>query len=223
MHPAQLPTGHVSQAMHQASANYGNAGHNMQGTISQGYPLPSQPLNTHQQHNHQQLGLPAIPSQFDAHPPQHQLAGSAYQHDSSQRSWHSSAPQQPVLHQAPPHMSYSATSQSTYAHQQQQQYPPMAHAYPHTQHSQGMATTATRLPAQPPPQQRMTSLQLAAPVAGQPPNMQVAAGANSVSSGRGFTQSQLNVLRNQILAFRRIKVSIAASPTSWIYCLTDFT
>ena len=70
-----------------------------------------------------------------------------------------------------------------------------------------MAATAAQ-PMQPPPQQRMTSPQLTAPAAGQSSSMQAVAGTPTALNRRGFTQSQLNVLRNQILAFRRIKVSI---------------
>jgi len=40
---------------------------------------------------------------------------------------------------------------------------------------------------------------------------QAAAGTPGASDGRGFTQNQLDVLRNQIVAFRRIKVSTFSS------------
>lgn len=206
MHPPQLPPGDRSQATHQASTVYGNAGHSMQGGSSQGYPLPSQPLQLYQQPSHQQLGLPAThASQVGAQPPLQQSAAPAYQPDTIKPSWHGSAAQQPVPYQAPPQVQNSTAPQSAYAQPQQPPYPAMLHAHPHT-HSQGMASTTTRVPAQQSlPLERMPNPHLTAPMPGQPPA--VPAAASAAPSGRGFTQSQLNVLRNQILAFRRIKVS----------------
>ncbi|KAL3163170.1 hypothetical protein ABBQ32_009578 [Trebouxia sp. C0010 RCD-2024] len=204
MHPPQLPPGDRSQATHQASTVYGNAGHSMQGGSSQGYPLPSQPLQLYQQPSHQQLGLPAThASQVGAQPPLQQSAAPAYQPDTIKPSWHGSAAQQPVPYQAPPQVQNSTAPQSAYAQPQQPPYPAMLHAHPHT-HSQGMASTTTRVPAQQSlPLERMPNPHLTAPMPGQPPA--VPAAASAAPSGRGFTQSQLNVLRNQILAFRRIK------------------
>ena len=72
---------------------------------------------------------------------------------------------------------------------------------------------ATQVPPPPLPQ-------LATPGAVQPPNVQ-AAGTASASNGHGFTQSQLNVLRNQILAFKRFTVSVAALPTYTKLCIVQ--
>ena len=124
-------------------------------------------------------------------PARHHSAGPAYQHGSFPASGHSSAAQQPVHCLAPRQGSQ----------QQQQQYSAVACAHPHV-HVDGVAAMAKQVPALPLPQ-------LATPGAVHPPDVQ-AAGTASASSGHGFTQSQLNVLRNQVLAFRRFKVSIAA-------------
>lgn len=208
MHPAQQPTGGMSHAMHQPLTVYGNSAH-MPAAGSQGYPLPSQPLHGHQHPSPQQLGLPATNAQFGnqlAHHQSNAPPGPSYQPDGSQLNWHNPAPQHLMPHQPQPHTTYSSAPQAAYAQQQQQQYPALNHA---RAQNQGTASTSTRLPVQPYPQQRTgNSTNVSAPGVNQPPSAQV---VSPVSSGRGFTPSQLNVLRNQILAFRRIKVSITIS------------
>ena len=208
MHPAQSSTGGVPNALPQPSAGH------MPGIVSQGYPqsrnvsplstLTSQPLGA----QHQQPSLPVPSPQLGTYPAQHQ-SHSAVPLDSSHSTWHNSAPQHFMPHQAPTHVSYSSAPQSAYAQQQQQQYPALNSGQAH---SQGPTSIHSQLPAQAYPQQRAgSSTQMPAPGVARLPVVQAGAGQRLASSARGFTQSQLNVLRNQILAFRRIKVSLHAT------------
>jgi len=164
--------------------------------------MPSQPLQprpAYQQQIPQQAALPNA-----SHQPQYQPQG-------THSAWQPSAAQQPRQHApphpAPPQLAYSSAPQSTYAQQQQQQYPSLHHA-----HSQNPVAGRADMPAQSAVhthQQQGATMQTASAAATQ--HAQAAAGTPGTSAGRGFTHNQLNVLRNQILAFRRIKVRLAAT------------
>ncbi len=162
--------------------------------------MPSQPLQPRPAYRQQIPQQAALASA--SHPPQYQPQG-------THSAWQPSAAQHPRQHapphQAPPQLAYSSAPQSTYAQQQQQQYPSLHHA-----HSQNTVAGRADMPAQSAVhthQQQGAIMQTASSSATQ--HAQAAAGIPGTSEGRGFTHNQLNVLRNQILAFRRIKVRSA--------------
>ena len=188
--------------LHQAATSYSIGNHTSPPNLPQAYPMPSQPLQprpAYQQQIPQQAALANA-----SHPSQYQPQG-------THSAWQPPAPQQPrqhaLPHQAPPQLAYSSAPQSTYAQQQQQQYPGLHHA-----HSQNAVAVRADMPTQSAVhthQQQGATMQAASSSATQ--HAQAAAGTPGTSAGRGFTHNQLNVLRNQILAFRRIKVRLAAT------------
>ncbi|DBA85268.1 TPA: hypothetical protein ACH3X2_005964 [Trebouxia sp. C0005] len=180
--------------LHQAATSYSIGSHTSPPNISQAYPLPSQPLQLRPAYQQQIPQQPALANA--SHPPQYQPQG-------THSAWQPSVTQQPrqhaPLHQVPPQLAYSSAPQSSYAQQQQQQYPHLHHA-----HSQNAIAGRADMPAQSAAHshQQGATMQTASSAT---QHAQAAAGTPGTSAGRGFTHNQLNVLRNQILAFRRIK------------------
>lgn len=202
MQPNYKPIGGRPQGLHQGGTGYASGSQAVPHTLSPTYPVQSQPA-------YQQVPQQGS-SAAGASPAVHQTSapsGLQYQTAGTQAAWQGSAAQQPsqhaLPHQPPTQLVYSSAPQSAYAQQQRQQYPSLHHA-----HIQNAGTGRAVVPAPPttyPRHQPGAIMQTAPPAAAQhaqAPGMPAAA-----SAGRGFTHNQLNVLRNQILAFRRIKVS----------------
>lgn len=202
MQPNYKPIGVRPQGLHQGGTGHASGSQAVPHNYSPAYPLQSPPA-------YQQAGSSAAGASL-ASPAVHQTSatsGLQYQAEGTQAAWQGPAAQQPsqhaLPHQPPTQLVYSSAPQSAYAQQQRQQYPSLHHA-----HIQNAGTGRAVVPAPPttyPSHQPGAVMQTAPPAAAQ--HAQAAGMPAAASTGRGFTHNQLNVLRNQILAFRRIKVS----------------
>lgn len=221
MLPSQQASEGRPQALHQVPAGYAGTNKAPLSNYSQAYPLLSQPLQPQPAHQMQMPQLQGLPTASTAHVLQPALQDSApatasYQSDGMPSAWQTSAAQQPhqalQAQHAPAQLAHPVAPQSVYAQQQQQQYPGLHQTHAPAQHA---VAVHEQSPAHlvPSPQQVPSSLiPFAAPSAAR--HVQAAAGTSAASSGRGFTHNQLNVLRNQILAFRRIKVGRVSTSMS---------
>ena len=203
MHPNWQGAGHKPKPPQQSLAAYQDSSPNT-AARPQEY---STPLHSFQaapellmqhpqlaQNGHSPLatGVPINPAPLQ-HGSRH---GMPYSAAASQPAWPMTSQQsgQAAQLQPPGLPTYSGVQQSMYTQQQHQQQPmpPVLPGYPQQapMHSQITGSVTARTPS--------------------PAPMQASASPVASNTGRGFTANQLNVLRNQILAFRRIKASLCS-------------
>lgn len=170
----------ASSRQQQAPASYANSHQPMASSFSTGYSVPSQPVQPH----------PLQTSVMLQHQAKEQSdAWRGVQHHQQKHSVSAPAPQ----------MAYSAAANPT----QQQQQPPQQYGSQYAAHPQGQHNVNPLWTVPAAASQQSLGVRTPSPSA----SMLSSAQSASRPVIRGFTHNQLNVLRNQILAFRRIKVS----------------